>query len=145
MDGQGVYRAFEDQEGVQDFVSPSQSSKNPPTRSVQGGVPLYSPMSFSVMASPVAINPQALTYGSGPHSVINGALMTGRPAVPALQHDPLVFDPSTPPPFADRAQMQTPRGHGVLKITNVSFLPICSKDPSVCFLRRVTFSVLCGS
>ena len=37
-----------------------------------------------------------------------------------MQQVEVPFDPSTPPPFPDRAELQVPRRHGVLKITNVS-------------------------
>ncbi|EXJ62942.1 hypothetical protein A1O7_03386 [Cladophialophora yegresii CBS 114405] len=58
----------------------------------------------------------------------SASLPAGQPIVGNLYHGPMllaqtevIFDPSTPPPFADRAQMQTPRRHGVLKITNIPY------------------------
>ncbi|KIW96877.1 uncharacterized protein Z519_02268 [Cladophialophora bantiana CBS 173.52] len=52
----------------------------------------------------------AVVYG--PAQAVN-VMTTSNAAVP--------FDPSTPPPFADRAQLQFPRRHGVLKIINIPY------------------------
>ncbi|OAG37915.1 hypothetical protein AYO21_07887 [Fonsecaea monophora] len=55
-----------------------------------------------------------------------GVVYQAPPPLPASQPVPLrimtdpavPFDPNTPPPFADRAQLLMPRRHGVLKIMN---------------------------
>jgi hypothetical protein len=144
MDGPGKYQSADGKD--EPYFSPSQSSEP----SVHSGVPLFSPLNFSIMPQqthPIlqrgpqipprqrgGIHPQVMNCPLPPSELPVLALgapsapvPTGQPVLGTLFHGPMVlaqgevmFDPSTPPPFADRAQMQTPRRNGVLKITNVS-------------------------
>lgn len=150
MDGSGHYQPAQGPGGMH-FYSPAQLPQFPQTP-VQGGVPLYPAMNFPVM--PVQLATNSLTPAQFPlqpavgiHPAMMNNMMPGRglpppgpstptpakQAIPTFHHGPMAvaqpevpFDPNTPPPFADRAQMQTPRRNGVLKIANVSLLqPIC--------------------
>ena len=140
MDGQAAHQCYEGQEGVQYYVPPSQPSGFPQIPLEYGAAPLFSPMTYPILPAPPAMG-----LDPANSQVMNGPLLAG--GLPVLGHQPgpasfgqvnqptpatvyhapmavaqgeVAFDPSTPPPFADRAQMQTPRRHGVLKVTNVS-------------------------
>ena len=138
MDASGQYHVAAGREAVQVFSHPHalQYSENP---SFQGGLPLLSPMNFPT--APVQLGPMPATHiplqqALGLHpAVMNNISPTplppapvGRPGIATFHHGPMAepqpevsFDPATPPPFVDRAQMHTPRRNGVFKITNVSF------------------------
>ncbi|EXJ71936.1 uncharacterized protein A1O5_04437 [Cladophialophora psammophila CBS 110553] len=73
-------------------------------------------------------NPFSSAVVHGPAQAVN-VMTTSNGAAP--------FDPNTPPPFADRAQLQFPRRHGVLKIINVSLFVSGLSE----ILQTIIFSV----
>ncbi|OAP56924.1 hypothetical protein AYL99_09036 [Fonsecaea erecta] len=62
-----------------------------------------------------------LPNNNDPFAVAGGAVYTPAQPVRVVNDPGVPFDPSTPPPFADRAQLQFPRRHGVLKIENIPY------------------------
>ncbi len=160
MDGTGQNQPAQGQEGVH-FYSPAQYQF--PGTPVPGGATLYAPVQYPM--NPLTPAHFPLEPAVGFHPAFMNNMMPGRglpppgpstatpvrQAIPTFHHGPMAiaqpevpFDPSTPPPFADRAQMQTPRRNGVLKVANVS-LHSGSKEVLVFYLGRSHSSVTLSS
>jgi hypothetical protein len=149
MGDQGFYQSHQHRGGQPFTFSSARPSTCPQTQSEPRVIaPLHSPIKFAVpMQQPMQFQPAELQAGRFLPMTMNGLLpATGLPGLapqagplpypetylptPGVVHQgpttmaqaEVMFDPRTPPPFADRAQLQTPRRHGVLKVTNVSLI-----------------------